>query len=261
MTGGRRTLVAACSAIYIFLMLPLLVVFPISLSSAPYMQFPPPGFSWQWYERYLDDPQWIDATVRSLYIGVATAVLALALGVPLAFSLVRGKFVGRGLLDRIAMAPVIVPTIILSVSVYGLFAKLKLIGEWYGLVVAHTVLALPFVVLVMVAGLRDFDRTLEQAAEGLGASRWRTLARITLPLLRPSLVSAALLAFITSFDEVVVALFLAGANMTLPKKMFDNILMEIDPTIAAVSVMQIILVTVVLILIGRFGRGLRATAR
>jgi putative spermidine/putrescine transport system permease protein len=261
MTGGRRTLVAACSAIYIFLMLPLLVVFPISLSSAPYMQFPPPGFSWQWYERYLDDPQWIDATVRSLYIGVATAVLALALGVPLAFSLVRGKFIGRGLLDRIAMAPVIVPTIILSVSVYGLFAKLKLIGEWYGLVVAHTVLALPFVVLVMVAGLRDFDRTLEQAAEGLGASRWRTLARITLPLLRPSLVSAALLAFITSFDEVVVALFLAGANMTLPKKMFDNILMEIDPTIAAVSVMQIILVTVVLILIGRFGRGLRATAR
>jgi putative spermidine/putrescine transport system permease protein len=261
MTAGRRALVAACAVIYFFLMLPLLVVFPISLSSAPYMQFPPPGLSWQWYERYLDDPQWIDATVRSLYIGAATAVLALALGVPLAFSLVRGRFIGRGLLDRIAMAPVIVPTIILSVSVYGLFAKLKLVGAWYGLVVAHTVLALPFVVLVMVAGLRDFDRGLEQAAEGLGASRWRTLWRITLPLLRPSLVSAALLAFITSFDEVVVALFLAGANMTLPKKMFDNILMEIDPTIAAVSVMQIILVTVVLVLIGRFGRGLSASAR
>jgi len=261
MALSRRVLVLASAAIYLFLMLPLLVVFPISLSSAPYMQFPPPGLSWQWYERFLDDPQWIDATWRSLYIGAATAVLALALGVPLAFSLVRGTFRGRALLDRLALAPIIVPTIILSVAVYGLFAKLKLIGAWYGLVVAHTVLALPFVVLVMVAGLRDFDRTLEQAAEGLGASRWRTLARITLPLLRPSLVSAALLAFITSFDEVVVALFLAGANMTLPKKMFDNILMEIDPTIAAVSVMQIILVTVVLILIGRFGRGLRATAR
>jgi len=261
MTGGRRTLIALCGVIYFFLMLPLLVVFPISLSSAPYMQFPPPGLSRQWYERYLDDPQWIDATVRSLYVGLATAVLALALGVPLAFSLVRGKFFGRGLLERIAMAPVIVPTIILSVSVYGLFAKLKLIGEWYGLVVAHTVLALPFVVLVMVAGLRDFDRVLEQAAEGLGASRWRTLLRITLPLVRPSLVSAALLAFITSFDEVVVALFLAGPNMTLPKKMFDNIMMEIDPTIAAVSVLQIILVTVVLVLIGRFGRGLSGTTR
>ena len=257
---GRHGLIAACAVIYFFLMLPLLVVFPISLSSAPYMQFPPPGFSTQWYERYLDDPQWIDATIRSLYIGVATAILALALGVPLAFSLVRGKFIGKGLLDRIAMAPVIVPTIIVSVAVYGLFAKLKLIGMWYGLVVAHTVLALPFVVLVMVAGLRDFDRVLEQAAEGLGASRFRTLSRVTLPLLRPSLVSAALLAFITSFDEVVVALFLSGSNMTLPKKMFDNILMEIDPTIAAVSVMQILLVSIVLVLIGRFGRGLSGSA-
>ncbi len=258
---SRRALIVACTAVYIFLMLPLLVVFPISLSSAAYMQFPPPGLSWQWYERYLDDPQWIDATIRSLYIGVATAILALALGVPLAFSLVRGRFRGRWLVDRIALAPLIVPTIILSIAVYGLFAKLKLIGEWYGLVVAHTVLALPFVVLVMSAGLRDFDRSLEQAAEGLGASRVRTLLRVTLPLLRPSLVSAGLLAFISSFDELVVALFLAGPNMTLPKKMFDNILMEIDPTIAAVSVMQILLVAVVLVLIGRFGRGLSGSTR
>lgn len=258
---SRRLLIASCALIYFFLMLPLLVVFPISLSSAPYMQFPPPGFSWQWYERYLDDPQWIDATWRSLYIGGATAVLALALGVPLAFALVRGKFFGRTILDRVALAPIIVPHIIFAVAVYGLFAKLKLIGTWYGLVVGHTVLALPFVVLVIAAGLRDFDRSLEQAAEGLGASRWQTLAKVTLPLLRPSLVSAGLLAFISSFDEVVVALFLAGANMTLPKKMFDNIMMEIDPTIAAVSVMQIVLVSIVLVLIGRFGRGLKESAR
>lgn len=258
---GRRLLIASCALIYFFLMVPLLVVFPISLSSAPYMQFPPPGLSWQWYERFLDDPQWIDSTVRSLYIGGATAVLALALGVPLAFALVRGKFFGRTILDRVALAPIIVPHIIFAVAVYGLFAKLKLIGSWYGLVVGHTVLALPFVVLVIVAGLRDFDRSLEQAAEGLGASRLQRLRKVTLPLLRPSLVSAGLLAFISSFDEVVVALFLAGANMTLPKKMFDNIMMEIDPTIAAVSVMQILLVSVVLVLIGRFGRGLKDGAR
>jgi putative spermidine/putrescine transport system permease protein len=259
--SGRQLLITACAVIYLFLMLPLLVVFPMSLSSAPYLQFPPPGFSWQWYERYLNDPQWIDATVRSLQIGAATAMLALALGVPLSFGLVRGKFPGRQMLDRLTMAPIIVPTIIFAVAIYGVFAKLKLIGEWYGLVLAHTVLALPFVVLVMVAGLRDFDRSIEQAAEGLGASRWRTLWRVTLPLLRPSLISAGLLAFINSFDEVVVALFLSGARMTLPKKMFDNILMEIDPTIAAVSVIQILLVSIVLFLIGRFGRGLGAAAR
>ena len=257
----RRVLVVVCALIYFFLMLPLLVVFPISLSSAPYMQFPPPGLSWQWYERYLDDPQWIDATWRSLQVGSATGVLALLLGVPLAFALVRGRFIGRLTIDRLTMAPIIVPTIIISVATYGLFARLKLIGEWYGLVLAHTVLALPFVVLVMSAGLRDFDRSLEQAAAGLGASRWHILTRITLPLLRPSLVTAGLLAFITSFDEVVVALFLSGANMTLPKKMFDNILMEIDPTIASVSVMQILLVSIVMVLIGRFGRGLSGSAR
>ncbi|MET0531544.1 MAG: ABC transporter permease [Microvirga sp.] len=258
---SRRLLIAFCALVYFFLMLPLFVVFPISLSSAPYMQFPPPGLSWQWYERYLADPQWIDATWRSLYIGGATALFALALGVPLAFSLVRGRFFGRTILDRVALAPIIVPHIIFAIAVYGLFAKLKLIGTWYGLVIGHTVLALPFVVLVIAAGLRDFDRSLEQAAEGLGASRWQTLRKITLPLLRPSFVSAGLLAFISSFDEVVVALFLAGANMTLPKKMFDNIMMEIDPTIAAVSVMQILLVSVVLILIGSFGRGLKDSAR
>jgi putative spermidine/putrescine transport system permease protein len=259
--SGRALLIAACAAIYFFLMLPLLVVFPISLSSAPYMQFPPPGFSWQWYERFFDDPQWIDATARSLQIGSATAVLALALGVPLAFALVRGKFPGRLMVDRLTMAPIVVPTIIFSVAIYGLFAKFKLIGAWYGLALAHTVLALPYVVLVMVAGLRDFDRALEQAAEGLGASRMQTLWRVTLPILRPSLISAGLLAFVSSFDEVVVALFLSGARMTLPKKMFDNILMEIDPTIAAVSVMQILLVAIVLFVIGRFGRGLNAATR
>src|SRR5258708_39929955 len=118
--GSRRVLIVAGAVIYFFLMLPLLVVLPISLSSAPYMQFPPTGLSWQWYERYLDDPQWIEATLRSLYIGAATSALALALGVPLSFSLARGRLIGRGLLDRIAMAPVIQPTIILSVSVYGL---------------------------------------------------------------------------------------------------------------------------------------------
>lgn len=259
--SGRALLVAACSAIYFFLMLPLAVVFPISLSSAPYMQFPPPGLSWQWYERYWNDSQWIDATIRSTQIGFATAAMALLLGVPLAFGLVRGRFPGRQMMERLTMAPIVVPTIILSVAVYGLFASLKLIGEWYGLALAHTVLALPFVVLVVSAGLRDFDRSLEQAAEGLGASRWNTLCRVTLPILRPSLVSAGLLAFVTSFDELVVAMFLSGSRMTLPKKMFDNILMEIDPTIAAVSVMQILLVSLVLLLIGRFGRGLSATAR
>jgi putative spermidine/putrescine transport system permease protein len=250
----RWALRAHCLAVLLFLMLPLAVVFPISLSSAPYLQFPPPGLSWQWYQRYLDDPQWIDATWRSVEVGLATTALSLALGTPLAFALARGRFHGRALVDRLATAPVIVPHIIVAVAVYGIFAKLKLIGVWQGLVIAHTVLALPFVVILVAAGLKGLDRNLEQAALGLGAGRWQATRHVTLPLIRPSLVSAAFLAFITSFDELIVAMFLSGSNMTLPKKMFDNIRMEIEPTVAAVSVLQILLVAGILFLSLRFGR-------
>lgn len=245
--------------VFVFLMLPLLVVFPISVSSASYMQFPPPGFSWQWYERYFNDPSWIEATIRSFKVAAVCTVLAMSLGVPLAFLLVRSRRRGVWVLDRLAAAPIIVPTIILSIGLYSIFARLQLIGEWYGVAIAHTVLALPFVVILVGAGLRGFDEAQEQAAMGLGASWPVAVWRITLPQLRPSLISAGFLAFISSFDELVVAMFLSGAAMTLPKKMFDNIMMEIDPTIAAVSVTQILLVGICLGLTTLFGKGALAT--
>src|SRR5262249_32591016 len=184
----------------------------------------------------------------------------LAVGMPLAFSLVRGRYVGRTLLDRLAIAPMIVPTIIISVAIYGIFAKLRLIGAWYGIALAHTILALPFVIIILGAALRGLDESLEQAALGLGASRWLAIRRVTLPEIRPSIVTAAVLAFITSFDELVVAMFLAGSQMTLPKKMFDNIRIEIDPTIAAVSVLQILIITIALLIAQRLGRGATAMA-
>jgi putative spermidine/putrescine transport system permease protein len=255
---SRIALGLMCAPIFLFLVLPLVVVFPLSLSSAPYLQFPPPGFSLRWYQSYFGDPVWIDATIRSLVIAATTTLGSLLVGMPLAFSLVRGRYPGRMLLDRLAIAPMIVPTIIISVAVYGIFAKLRLIGAWYGIALAHTILALPFVVIVLGAGLRGLDETLEQAALGLGASRWQAVRHITLPEIRPSIVTAAVLAFITSFDELVVAMFLAGSQMTLPKKMFDNIRMEIDPTIAAVSVLQILVITAGLLIAQRFGRGAAA---
>ena len=256
---GHALLGTFAGLVFLFLMLPLLVVFPISLSSAAYLQFPPPGLSWQWYRRYLDDPGWIDATIRSVQAASLCTVLSMALGVPLSFALVRSRWWGMRVLDRLATAPIIVPTIIFSIALYGVFARLGLIGAWYGVAVAHTVLSLPFVVILVGAGLRTFDEAQEQAAAGLGASWLVAVWRVTLPQLRPSLVSAAFLAFIGSFDELVVAMFLSGASMTLPKKMFDNIMMEIDPTIAAVSVLQILLVAACLGLVALFGRGALAT--
>ena len=243
--------------VFVFLMLPLLIVFPISFSSSAYLRFPPPGYSLRWYQAYVNDPVWIDATIRSLKIASLATVIALVLGTLLAFSIVRGRYRGREALNQISALPIIVPTIVYSIAVYGLFAKLRLIGLWPGTALAHAVLAIPYVTIIVAAGLKTFDVAQEQAAMGLGASRLTAVRRITLPQIRPSLISAAFLAFIASFDELVVAMFLGGSNMTLPKKMFDNIMMEVDPTIAAVSVLKITLVTVLLALAARFGAGIR----
>jgi putative spermidine/putrescine transport system permease protein len=254
---GRIALNAYVGAVFVFLMLPLFIVFPISFSSASYLQFPPPGLSLRWYEAYINDPVWLAATLRSLKIAACTTVLATILGTLLAFSLVRGRYPGREWVNQLGAMPLIVPTIIYSVAVYGFFAQLRLIGDWRGIVLGHTVHAIPYVVVIMTAALRTFDIALENAAMGLGASRLRAIWLVTLPQMRPALVSAIFLAFISSFDELVIAMFLGGANMTLPKKMFDNILNAIDPTIAAVSVLQIVIVSIALLVSARFGTGVR----
>jgi ABC-type spermidine/putrescine transport system permease subunit II len=254
-TPGRIALRLLAACVLVFLVLPLAIVFPISFSSSSSLQFPPPGWSLRWYIAYLDDPIWIEATLRSLWIAVATMGLATALGLMLAFALVRGNCPGRALANQVATAPLVVPTIIHAVAIYGLFAWLKLIGNWQGVVLGHVVHALPLVVLVVGAALRTVDANLELAALGLGASRWTAIRRVTLPQIRPAIVSASFLSFITSFDELVIAMFLGGSNWTLPKKMFDNIQLEIEPTVAAVSVLQICLVALVLALAARFGTG------
>lgn len=248
-----------CALIFFFLVAPLLIVFPISFSSASYLQFPPPGWSLRWYEAYISDPTWMGATVRSLKIGVATMVFSMIVGTLLSFSLVRGKYPGKTLVNQISILPLIVPLIIYSIAVYGLFSEWKLIGHWQAIVLAHTVHAIPFVVIIVSAALRTYDINYESAAMSLGASRLGAIWRITLPQIRPSLISAAFFAFISSFDELIIAMFLGGSNMTLPKKMFDNIMNEIDPTIAAVSVLQIVLVTGILAIVSKFGAGAAPT--
>jgi len=251
----RLLLYAWCGLVFFFLMAPLLVVFPISFSSSAYLQFPPPGWSMRWYETYVNDSTWMAATFRSIKIAGCTTVLSVILGTLLSFSLVRGRYPGKSIINQTSILPLIVPTIIYSVAVYGLFSQWKLIGHWQAIVLAHTVLAIPFVVIIISAALRTYDISYEHAAMSLGASRATAIWRVTLPQIRPSLISAMFLAFISSFDELVIAMFLGGSNMTLPKKMFDNIMNEIDPTIAAVSVMQIALVTISLIVVSKFGAG------
>lgn len=245
---GRRhpALLGLGLATLIFLAAPLAVVMPISFSAAKYLTFPPPGWSLQWYARYFGSREWMSATVRSFEVALLTTLAATAVGTAAALAL-RRPFRGRSLVRLIILAPMVVPVIIVAVGIYGLYAKLRMVGTLHGLVLAHTVLALPFVVVVVSATLNGFDATLELAAQNLGANQWQTFRFVTLPLIRPGLVSAALLAFVTSFDEVVVAIFVSGTQATtLPKQMWDGIRTEIDPTVAAVSTLLIAVTTAVI---------------
>ncbi len=253
--GRRNRLLAVLGpAILAFLALPTFVVVPISFSAAKYLSFPPPGWSLQWYERYFGSPEWTTATLRSFQVALLTMAAATALGTAVALAL-RRQFRGKQLVNLALIAPLVVPVIITSIAIYGLYSRLRLVGTLLGLVMAHTVVALPFVVVVVAATLRGLDPNLELAAQNLGANRWHTFRLVTLPLIRPGIISAALLAFIASFDEVVIAIFISGARApTLPKQMWDGIRTEIDPTIAAVSSLLIAVTTLVMLAIAGIRR-------
>ncbi len=223
-------------AVFAFLVVPLLVVVPVSFSSGLYLQFPPPGFSLQWYRDYFNDPQWIDATVLSFEIALCVVVLAVGIGSLAALVIVRMPFPGIGLIRMILMTPLIVPSVVVAIAVYSVYVTFHLIGSFQGIVLAHTILALPFTIILMVTGFQRVDRRLEEASYTMGAGGAWTFRHVTLPILRPSLFAAAIFAFIASWDEIIMVIFIGGgAGTTLPLRMFNYLRTEINPTIAAVS--------------------------
>jgi len=231
----------------VFLILPLCVVVPISFSGSSFLEFPPRSFSLRWYREYLASHTWIDSTVNSVKVAILTALFSTVVGTCAALALQRWRTRFRPALTGVLLSPMILPHIVLAVSVYAVFARLKLIGSIWALVAVYTLLATPFVYLNVAAALQSLDPSLEQAALSLGATRWRALWHVTLPLVRPGIVAGALLAMILAFDEVVIAIFISGTTaITLPKTMWDGIRTEINPTIAAVS--TFLIVTYVLLL-------------
>jgi len=238
--GYGVTIVAALVLLY--LVFPILVVVPLSFSAGTYLSFPPPGFSLRWYENFLSRSDWLGAASLSLWVGGAVMVSATALGAPAALALVRSSFPGKDLLTGFIISPLIAPVIIVAIGVYFFYARLGLVGNPFALVIAHTALAVPFVVINVSATLQGFDERLEQAAMNLGTTPWRTFWQVTFPIIRPGVLAGALFAFISSFDELVVALFVSGTSaVTLPRKMWESIRFEIDPTIAAVSTLLVVL--------------------
>jgi putative spermidine/putrescine transport system permease protein len=239
---GDTALASFAGLICLFLVLPSLVVVPMSFNDDNLLRFPPHGFSFVWYETYAARDDWRAATANSFIIGLVTAALATTLGTLAALGLVRGRIPFRNIYIFLMLTPMIVPPIVSAVSMYGVFAGLGLVGTIPGMAMAHTVLALPFVVINVAAVLQRMDWRIEQAARSLGASALEAFVLVTLPLIRPGIVVGALFAFITSFDEVVVALYICGSRaVTLPVQMWSGLRFEINPVVAAVSTLLLVL--------------------
>ena len=236
---GPFLLAVVGGAVLLFLCLPIAVVVPMSFSSASSLEFPPPGLSLRWYQSFFSDPRWLRAAGTSALVALASSVTALILGSVAAYGLVRGNFRGRALLEGNFIAPLILPPVITAVALYILFARIGLLGTMPGLIAAHTILTVPYVVLLMSVAIRQFDVRIEQVAYSLGASWFRMFKSVLLPNLLPSVLAAWIFAFIISFDEVIVTLFLAGSYDTIPKRMFNELILQVNPTITAIATLLI----------------------
>jgi len=238
--AARAALWALTVLVLVFLIFPLLVVIPESFSPSAILQFPPAGLSLRWYRDFFGNADWLDALRLSIELGVAVAVLATLLGLGAAIGVVRFIGVGRGAIRALALAPLIVPVIVTAIALFEVMTRLGLVGSFVGLLLCHTVLALPFPFFILENALKSVDPTLEDAAVSLGASRARAFLKVTVPLIAPSIFGAALFAFLASWDEVVIVLFVGGALLqTLPVQMFQYLTTEVRPTIAAASTMLI----------------------
>lgn len=236
---ARITLPTVSLMALFFLALPIIIVVPMSFSSSESLRFPPPGFSLRWYQSFFGDSQWVEAGINSIVIGVSSSTIALVLGTLAAYGLVRGAFRGRGFLESNFIAPMVLPPIIVAVALYIFFARLGILGNYVALIAAHAVLSTPYVVLLMMLAIRAFDERIEQVALSLGASHLQMLTRVLLPNLVPNAAAAWLFAFVISFDEVVVTMFVSGTHMTIPKRMFNQLVLQINPTITAIATLLI----------------------
>ena len=220
----------------IFLVAPIAIIVPMSFSKAISFEFPPPGYWTGYYAQYFASHSWLEATANSFVIAFGSMVFTLLVALPAAFGFVRYRFQGKSTLNLVMMVPIIVPAVVSALGYYGFLSLMRLVGTHAGMIIAHSVLSIPVAFLVIAAALKGFDRNLERAAMSAGAGPLRTFFWVTLPVLRPGILVGALFAFLHSFNEAVVAIFIAGrAASTLPKKMFESIRLESDPVIAVVS--------------------------
>lgn len=245
--AGRAALIGFSVLVFAFLVLPILAIIPLSLNPTTFLVFPESDFSLRWYRTLAESPQWTRAFGNSLKIAVATTLIATTLGTLAAIGLAHMRSPAKTAIVALITAPLVVPVVIVAIAFYFLFAPLGLVNGSLGLIVAHTALAVPFVVIVVHAALGGLDTELLRAAASLGAPPLVILLRILVPLIAPGVAAGAVFAFMTSFDETTVALFIAGPEQrTLPIQMFEGVREQISPAIAAAATLLIVASTLLL---------------
>ena len=255
-THGQRLWLYGLAVIVMFLLVaPTLIVMPMSFSDSQYLEFPPREWSLRWYRNYFESIAWMDATWTSLKAAFLTMLVATPVGVAAAYGLAVSRHPLGRLVFLLLITPIMIPVILIAIGAFYAYVKLGLVNSMTGLVVAHTILALPLVLIVVSSALKSYDMSQEMAARSLGASRFKAFMLITLPQIRFSVITAALLSFLTSFDEVIVALFVSGGdNSTLTRNMFNALRDQIDPTIAAISTIMIVISSAMLVMAQVFGK-------
>ena len=245
---GWWSLRALCVAVLAFLLAPILVIIPLSFSDSSFLAYPIPAWSLKWYQNLFSSDEWSRAAKNSFIVAPLATLIATVLGTLAAVGMARTSFPFKGLLMSVLIAPMVVPIVVVGVSTYLFFANLGLADTYTALIIVHAALGAPFVLTTVLATLQGFNHNLVRASLSLGAGPLQTFFRVTLPVIAPGVISGALFAFATSFDEVVVTLFLAGAEQTtLPRQMFTGIRENISPTIAAVATLLIVFTTTLLL--------------
>src|SRR5262245_59703171 len=246
--AGRYAHIAFSLLMLLLLVLPILIIIPLSFTSEPYFTYPMPGFSLRWYEEFINRPEWRLALTNTMIVGTASTVLACVLGILAALGLMHPKLKGGDVIRAVLLSPIIVPLIITAVGVYFAFSPWGLVNNLVGLIIAQAALGVPFVVVSVTATLAGFNENLTRAGRSLGASPLRVFMSIKLPLIAPGVISGGLFAFATSFDEVVVAIFLTSADQrTVPREMWSGVREQLSPTILAVA--TVLVVTSALLLV------------
>jgi putative spermidine/putrescine transport system permease protein len=257
---ARVSLWIFCTLVFVFLLAPILAIIPLSFSSGSFLTYPVPGWSTKWYASLIESDKWIRAFANSMIVGIAATAIATILGTLASLGLARNQSRSASAFNTLAIAPMIVPDVLIAVSLYFFLAPLKLTNSFAGLIIAHTVIAVPFVVITVSATLEQVDSNLARAAASLGANAWTTFFRVTLPSIFPGVAAGALFAFAISFDDVVLTLFIGGVEQrTLPRELFSGLRDRMEPSMMAVATLMIVLSTTLFLTVAWLKR--RAVAR